>query len=67
MRAVMKPFPAFLLAVLAACGTANAPPSEGPREGNSTVNGQAPITGTGRSKRAAEQAAAGALLAKVGK
>ena len=32
-----------------------------------TVNGQAPITGTGRSKRAAEQAAAGALLAKVGK
>jgi ribonuclease-3 len=32
-----------------------------------TVDGQAPITGTGRSKRAAEQAAAGALLAKVGK
>ncbi len=32
-----------------------------------TVSGQAPITGKGRSKRAAEQAAAGALLAQVGK
>lgn len=43
MRAVMKPLPALFLALLAACGTANAPP----RESEPAVVGEAAVATTG--------------------